>query len=149
MYYPEYLKSEVEKLHDLLATDMDIFINREKLWIEKNLSLLYKRYEVLDAKLRVNPYVKIIKHDDGNKISHNLIIPKFMALQELVIYWWALDGVDLFIESLYNYGGSITGKEIVELSCQDDARVDRCRLEERLNIVIRKFLSYQYLIIDK
>lgn len=148
MNYPEYLKSEVEQLRNCLGQHKDEFMQKERKWVHGNLSLLCSRYNVLDVKLKVNPYMKIVDYRDADKVKYNLIIPKFLALQEIVIYWWVLDGVDLFIRSLYNYGESVTGREIVELSCGNDSNFDRIRLEERLNIVIRKFLSYQYLVID-
>ena len=148
MFIPDCIKSEVEALRNMIKLEKDEFVQNERRWINNNLSVLYGKYNVLDVELNVNPYIRIVDYTVQEQILLYLIIPKFWALQEMVFYHWKLDGVDAFMNSLYHYGSKIKGQDIIEFSCDYGSCANKERLSERMNIVFRKFLSYQYLIVE-
>lgn len=148
MFYPEYMMKSVKQLQEKYALDEKEIIQNEKKWITESLTALYDKYDVLDIKFIANPYLRIYDKVIDGVTEYHLFMPKYFATQEMIIYWSKLKAVDLFMNSLSQYNAPISGNEIIEITFSNNPNVNINRLKERMNIVIRKFLSYQYLIIN-
>lgn len=128
---------------------LDEIIPNEELWAKQNLQILYNFNNVLGVKIRHNPYIEIRNYGNGDNLEQVLFLPKYLATQSLELYFAVLKGVDRFITSIVEYANPITGEELLELLYSTNDNNNMETLKFRMNIVFRKFLSYQYLIINK
>jgi len=132
-------------------SDLEDFIIQEEKWIKNNLTFIYSK-EVFNIQLKINPYHQLIKYsienEDAITTREYILLPKYLALKELHIHAGWLDKADLLIKVFINYANSFTYDEIIEkiLNNSDPNRKDE--LYVRLQLMIRKFLSYQYMVID-
>lgn len=132
-------------------TDLKDFISQEENWIKNNLSFIYSQYAG-NVLLKTNPYHQLVKCSiEGSESSitrEYILIPKYLALKELHIHAGWLDKADLLIKIFIDYADSFTYKEIIEKILGNSNPDRKDELNVRLQIMINKFLSYQYLVID-
>lgn len=135
----------------LNQVDINTFKQEEKIWIKKNLDFIYLN-STEDVVLKINPFCKFIEkksiNEDGEIINKIYIfLPKYLALGHLHIHIGEIDKADKIIKLMANYKHQFHLYEMVNIllsSCTPDKRE---LMKERIYTLIRKFLSYQYLII--
>lgn len=147
------LIAEKEKFQKefLEKIDINIFKQEEEDWIIKNLDFIYSNNKK-DATLKINPYCrfieKVILTEDNSSIRKNyILLPKYLALDRLHVHIGEIDKADKMIKLMANYKYQFPLSEIVSViidSCTPDKREI---MEIKINTIIRKFLSYQYLVI--
>lgn len=147
MRCPDYMEDDANSLISNWKSIEAEIKNKEQIWIRKSLETLYNYEDVLEFSIRPNPYAVIRDYIVGNKKQPHIMMPKFLATQNLEFYWAELNGVDLFLVSIFNYENKISGNEIMNF-CIADSIKNKQHLISRMNIAIRKFLSYQYVILD-
>jgi len=135
----------------LQKNNLENFIMREENWVKNNLTFIYSK-ESCNVQLRINPYYQLINcsiEDNGSTITREyILLPRYLALKELHIHAGWLDNADLLIKIMINYCDSFTYNEITDKVLSSSNPDRREELNTRLQVMIRKFLSYQYLVID-
>lgn len=140
MKYPNYMSEDAAKLIVQWKSQLDKIIAIEKTIVDANLTILYAQYDIMSEELIVSPLLELREYgNDGEKTPH-ILMPRYLATQSFEFYWAELSGVDLFLQSLINYGDSFIGKEIIT----SVSPKEHDNLYYRMNIVLRKFLSYHY-----
>lgn len=140
MKYPKYLSEEATKLIAQWKSQLDKVVAIEKTIIDANLSILYSQYDIMSEKLMVSPQLVMSEYKIDGRLTPHVMMPRYLATQSFEFYWAELYGVDLFLTSLIKYGDQFTGQDIVS----SISNGERDKLYQRVNIVLRKFLSYQY-----
>lgn len=140
MKYPKYLSDDAAKLIIQWKTQLDKIVTTEKTIVDTNLSILYSQYDIMSEELIVSPLLEMREYEINDKRMPHIMMPRYLATQSLEFYWAELSGVDLFLQSLINYGDHFKGEEIIASISSRDYN----NLYQRINIVMRKFLSYQY-----
>lgn len=146
------LEAEKEKFKDvfLQTTDLPDFVRQEEKWIRNNLDFIYTA-RPQDARMKVNPYCKFVVFDtveEGNPGKETcILLPKFLGRNELVIHGAWVAKADKIITLLANYKKEFTFSELADSLCDPGDPGKRAMLEDHLNTLIRKFLSYQYVVI--
>jgi len=152
-----FFDSEIKKGSDAFKTsflekkNLDDFSMREEKWIKNNLTFIYAK-EPGNVLLKINPYHQIVKYivenNGAEETREYILLPKYLALQKLQIHAGQLEKADLLIKVFINYADSFTLNEITEKILQNSNLNKKEELNARLQLMIRKFLSYQYLIIE-
>lgn len=144
---------EIQKFQKgfLEKIDINIFKEEEKKWIRKNLDFIYLS-KGEDVTLAINPFCKFIEKDfiTENNISIKksyILLPKYLALDQLHIHIGEIDKADKMIRLMANYKYQFPLSEIVSVILSTCTPDKRKIMEIKINTIIRKFLSYQYLII--
>lgn len=125
----------------------DVIINNEQQWIFNNLTLLYRKdNNILNYSMIVNPYllIKNIEYESNNYKTF-VFVPKNLAINDFFIFYAELDKVNIFLKSLVNYADPFTGNEIIEILSKNNL-YDNHHITNRISLIIRKFLSYQYIV---
>lgn len=132
-------------------TRLDDFIREEQGWIKKNLDYIYSQ-TATDVPLKIHPYCQLIElcpnEQEPSKKETYILMPKYLSMQQLYIQASLIDKADQMIVLMRNFGNQFSYNEITNalLGRCDPAKRDL--LNKRLDTLIRKFLSYQYLIIS-
>lgn len=144
------LEKEKQKYKDsfLKETDISTFSKQELSWVKNNLEFLYSKYRE-ERVFHINPYVKFvtIKEEKTGQENEYIILPSKMYLDELYIYERPIEKADKIIHLMINYNNQFTFKELFEALFKNIEDSKRNQLESKLMEIIRKFISYQYLII--
>lgn len=140
MKYPKYLSEDATKLIAQWKFNLDKIFAIEKAIVDINLSILYSQYDIMSEELVVSPLLVMREYEIDNKRIPHVMLPRYLATQSFEFYWAELYGVDLFLTSLIKYGDQFKGHDIVSSISNGDCE----KLYQRINIVLRKFLSYQY-----
>lgn len=147
MNYPLYLASDAKYFLNKWQSEIGRIRETEVCIVRQNLKMLYSSYNVMDISIIHSPLLELRSYLVGDKITPHVILPKYIATGNLEFYWAELSGVDLFLTSLCKYNHPISGNEIHRIAC-DTTDMKQDRLYSRLNVVIRKFLSYQYISLN-
>lgn len=146
------LALEKEKFKDGFLQDVNLpdFARQEEEWIKNNLDFIYSAKQP-DVPMAMNPYGKFVAFDtveEGKPCKETyLLLPKFLCMSKLVIHAALVDKADKIITVMADYKSEFTFAELSNSMlghCEIDRRL---MLEKNLHTLIRKFLSYQYLVI--
>lgn len=146
------LEVERKKFEDdfFQRVNLPDFARQEEEWIRNNLDFIYSANQP-DVPMAMNPYGKFITFDtveDGKPCKETyLLLPKFLCMNQLVIHAALVDKADKMITLLANYKGEFTFAELSNSMLGHCEMNRRIILEKNLHTLIRKFLSYQYLVI--
>lgn len=144
MKYPDYLKEIAKKKQEEWENNLEFIIKTEEDIIRNNLEILYHSYDIMNKKFIPSPLLTLFQINQNGIFVPHIVMPKYFATQELEFYWAELIGVDTFISSLSKYGEPMSGLEIVEESSKKSLNTSNT-FYNKLNTVLRKFLSYQYI----
>lgn len=126
------------------------FIQEERNWIQKNLNFIYS-YKQGEITFKIHPFCRFIDIDstsEGNLCKEKyIILPKYLSLGHLHIHARKIDKADKMICIMANYKCQFTLSEISAVILSNFDIEKKEFIEKRLNTMIRKFLSYQYLAI--
>ena len=125
------LEKEKQKYKDsfLKETDISTFSKQELSWVKNNLEFV------------------TIKEEKTGQENEYIILPSKMYLDELYIYERPIEKADKIIHLMINYNNQFTFKELFDTLFKNIEDSKRNQLESKLMEIIRKFISYQYLII--
>lgn len=129
---------------------LENFIREEQDWIKKNLDYIYS-ITIKDVRLQVHPYCRFIdiypNEQESAKRETYILIPKYLSMNQLYIQAYLIDKADQMIFLIRKLSSPFSYDEIANilLGQYDPAKQDL--LNRRLDTLIRKFLSYQYLVI--
>lgn len=145
----EKLKNEMSLLYKeyfLEHYSLNTFIGQEKQWIKNNLDFIYhNRGE--DTLLTINPYYKIYKFkEEPGEMSEYVFLPKYFALKKLYITNYELKDADLFFKLLIRYKSTFSLYELIDI-VTNNKKKNYEYLRIRILCIVRKFLSYQFLVI--
>lgn len=144
------LEKEKQKYKDsfLKETDISAFSKQELNWVKNNLDFLYSKYSE-ERVFHINPYAKFvtIKEEKTGQENEYIILPSKMYLDELYIYERPIEKADKIIHLMINYNHQFTFKELFNALFKNIEDSKRDQLESKLMEIVRKFVSYQYLII--
>lgn len=140
---------EISKENFIKENLLDDFIRKEENCIRNNLEYLYSK-EKRTIRFKINPFLEIKSYEmdetEKNKTRIFALVPKFLALQNLQIQYSELSNADLFLLPLINkfkhdpfYLEEVTNGIFTN---------NRDVLRLKVVYMIRKFLSYQYLLVD-
>lgn len=127
------------------------FIQKEQDWIKKNLDYIYLQTPD-DVHLKVHPYCRFIdicpNELEPEKKETYILIPKYLSMNQLFIQASLIDKADQMILLMRKFGSQFSYNEITNALLGQCDPAKRDLLNKRLDTLIRKFLSYQYLIIS-
>lgn len=132
-------------------TLLENFIREEQDWIKKNLDYIYSQ-TAMDVSLKVHPYCQFVNiypnEQEPTKKETYILMPKYLSMQQLYIQTSLIDKADQMIVLMRNFGDQFSYNEIINVLLGQCDPTKRDLLNKRLDTLIRKFLSYQYLIIS-
>lgn len=150
------LEAEKEKFKKvfLQTANLPDFVRQEEKWIRNNLDFIYAGCPQ-EARMKVNPYGKFVvfdtvgegKEEDKPGKETCLFLPRFLGMNEWVIHGAWVAKADKMITLLANYKKEFTFSELADSLFEGSDPAKRAMLEDHLNTLIRKFLSYQYVVI--
>lgn len=149
----DILQAEKRKFENEFLQTIDVhdFARQEQVWIRHNLDFIYSaRPEHVN--LSINPYCKFIESDatiEGRLCKETyILLPKFLTTNRLVVHAGFVAQADKMIKLMANYKGRFTLAEITDVLLGNCDPLKQAALERNLHTLIRKFLSYQYLVIN-
>lgn len=132
-------------------TLLENFIQEEQDWINKNLDYIYSR-TAADVPLKIHPYCQFIElypnEQEAAKKETYILMPKYLSMQQLYIQASLIDKADQMIVLMKNFGKQFSYNEITNALLGQYDPMKRDLLNKRLDTLVRKFLSYQYLVIS-
>lgn len=145
------LEEEKFKNDFLQKVDIADFIQAEQTWIRNNMDFIFSN-KPKEVNLGINPYCRFVEVDsfteEGSVCKEEyILLPKNLSLQQLYIHVGKVDKADKMINLMKNYKYQFTLSEISNLILSNCETTKRDIMEKRLNTLICKFLSYQYLVI--
>lgn len=144
------LEEETLKFREAFISENNLheFSQKEQKWIENNLGYLYSEIKD-DVVFKINPHFKIVSiiNPDSNSTSEYVLLPKSLPLGELYVHVGLIEKADKILHLMINYNKQFTYNELSDVLLGKVDGRKRVQLNERLAVIIRKFLSYQYLVI--
>ena len=148
--FSDFVMAERDKFEQefIRSVDLIAFQEQERRWVKNNLDFLYGK-STADAILSIHPYCKFLRDEStGNPVTNYIFVPKSLALGHIHIHIGVLDQADKMIQLIAGYKYQFSREELVSVLLNSCTPSKRITLRERIDTLIRKFLSYQYLVIN-
>ena len=135
----------------LLEYDINAITHNLDEYLTKSLDLLYSKKDVLNDNFVANPYLKI-KSFEYTEIEENIhfaFVPMLNTYNELTVIDSQLSEKDNLIFSIIDYGEMINGYTIIQTLNEAEIELNGELINRNMNYLLRSFLGYQYIILEK
>lgn len=141
----------IHKERLLTHYSIDEIVFNIEMQLKNNLNLLYKENTILKKRFIVSPYIYCEKYKnviEDNQIFPLVFFPSIFTLLDDKIeieYLDLQDPLEFLLIDLINYDESFTGIELISIIREQFVNVKKKDLEPKINMLLRKFLSLQFL----
>ena len=141
----------IHKERLLTHYSIDEIVFNIQIQLKNNLNLLYKENTILKKRFIVSPYIYREKYKnviEDNQIFPLVFFPSIFTLLDDKIeieYLDLQDPLEFLLIDLINYDDSFTGIELISIIREQFVNVKKKDLEPKINMLLRKFLSLQFL----
>lgn len=135
----------------LLEYDINVITHNLDEYLTKSLDLLYSKKDVLSDNFITNPYLKIksFEYTEIDEKIHFAFVPMLNTYNELTVIGSQLNEKDNLLFSIVDYGEIINGYTIIHTLNEMEIELNGELINRNMNYLLRSFLGYQYIILEK